>query len=139
MASRLTFPRNNTWSNTESISYGVNKRPADDIGGQLSPRSMALTSICQFGSAQVFVSISCHCGTKLMQVSQPVTPRLFWLQDRHLVEQQPADHLNIGYVDNQQVGILPPKSCPFSPMPIPSSARPITGSLQLCSAITLTI
>ena len=31
--------------------------------GQLSLRSMALINICQFGSVQFFVRISCHCGT----------------------------------------------------------------------------
>ena len=41
--------------------------------------------------------------------------KVVWLQDRYLVEQQPADHLNIGYVDNQQAGIRPPKVVHFRP------------------------
>ena len=36
-------------------------------------------------------------------------------QDRHLAGQQPADHLNIDYLDNQQVGIRPPKVIHFHP------------------------
>ena len=41
--------------------------------------------------------------------------KVVWPQDRHPVEQQPADHLNIGYVDNQQVGIRLPKVVHFRP------------------------
>ena len=41
--------------------------------------------------------------------------KVVWLQDRRPVEQQQADHLNIDYVDNQQVGILPPKVVHFRP------------------------
>ena len=41
--------------------------------------------------------------------------KVVWPQDRHLVEQQLADHLNIDYVDNQQVGIRPPKVVHFHP------------------------
>ena len=36
-------------------------------------------------------------------------------RDRHLVEQQPADHLNIDCVDNQRAGIRLPKAVHFRP------------------------
>ena len=41
--------------------------------------------------------------------------KVVWPQDHHQVEQQLADHLNIDYVDNQQVGIRPPKVVHFHP------------------------
>ena len=41
--------------------------------------------------------------------------KVVWQQDRRLVEQQQADHLNIDYADNQRVGIRPPKVVHFRP------------------------
>ena len=41
--------------------------------------------------------------------------KVVWPQDRHLAEQQQADHLNIGYVDNQRAGIHLPKVVHFRP------------------------
>ena len=40
--------------------------------------------------------------------------KVVWPQDRRPVVQQPADHLNIDYADNQQVGIRPPKLSIFA-------------------------
>ena len=41
--------------------------------------------------------------------------KVVWPQDRHQVEQQQVNHLNIDCVDNQRAGIRLPKAVHFRP------------------------